>query len=98
MARRRRRNEACKNESPKMIGSELSIPISAATMAHIEICGNREAIVEGCRGVLEYDDTLIKLDTGKLIITFTGSELCLGTFQLQQTVIRGNIVSIDFSN
>ncbi len=98
MARKKRRNEACKNETPKIIGNELNIPLSAATMAHIEICSNREAIVEGCRGVLEYDDTLIKLDTGKLIITFKGSELCLGTFQLQQTVIRGNIVSIDFSN
>ena len=98
MAHRKRRNEECKNESPKMVSSELNIPISAATMAHIEICGNREAIVEGCRGVLEYNDTLIKLDTGKLIISFIGSELCIGTFQLGQTVIRGNILSIDFSN
>ncbi len=98
MARKKRLNRECRNESPKMINSELNIPISAATMAHVEIFGNREAIVEGCRGVLEYNDTLIKLDTGKLIVSFTGSELCIGTFQLQQTVIRGNILSIDFSN
>lgn len=95
---RRRRRKGDKNETAKKLTGEISIPVYSASMAHIELCGNCEAIVEGCRGVLEYNDKFIKLDTGRLTVAFSGSDLCLGTFQLEQTVIHGSIISIEFSN
>lgn len=81
------------------IEEELEFPRTAiASAVHIELCGNREAIVDGCKGVLEYDDTVIRLNTGKLVVRFTGSDLCINTYNMDTAIIQGNILSIDYSS
>lgn len=45
---------------------ELEIPQAALRgVSHMELSGNREAIVEGCKGVVEYDEGIIRLNLGK---------------------------------
>ena len=29
--------------------------------SHLELCSNRELLVDGCKGIVEYNDTLIRL-------------------------------------
>ena len=67
-------------------------------VSHMELSGNREAIVEGCKGVVEYDEGIIRLNLGKNIVRFTGTGLSIRTLTLEQAIITGNILSIDFSN
>jgi sporulation protein YqfC len=51
------------------ITRNLDLPQDAVSgYAHIELSGNREAIIEGCQGVVEYGDNLISLNTGKLTV------------------------------
>lgn len=77
---------------------ELEIPQAALRgVSHMELSGNREAIVEGCKGVVEYDEGVIRLNLGKHIVRFTGTELSIRTLTLEQAIITGNILSIDFS-
>lgn len=64
--------------------------------SHIELMSNTEAVVDGCRGVLEYDDTVVKLNTGKMIVTFTGRNLIIAAFDREQAVIKGYILSLSF--
>ena len=78
---------------------ELEIPQAALRgVSHMELSGNREAIVEGCKGVVEYDEGIIRLNLGKNIVRFTGTGLSIRTLTLEQAIITGNILSIDFSN
>lgn len=80
------------------ISDSLELPRTAlSSSAHIELAGNREAFVDGCKGVLAYDDSCIRLNTGKLVVCFSGSELSISTLQMEQAVISGNIAEISFT-
>lgn len=98
----RKRN--CKSEKRaerllESIGRNLDLPQEAlAGYAYIEISGNREVIVEGCRGVLEYSDTVVSLNTGKLIVKITGCELTVVSMQNTQAIIRGVIAGVEYCN
>ena len=49
---------------------------------HLEMNGNSEAIVEGCKSIVEYDENIIKISTKKMFIAFFGRNLtikCLTT-------------------
>lgn len=40
--------------------------------ARIEMTGNRRAVVESCRGILEYEEGVIRLNTGSGIVRLWG--------------------------
>ena len=69
---------------------------AVSTEAQIALSGNREALVDGCRGVLQYEDDVIRLSTGRRIVRFQGNELMIRTMQQDQLLITGTILSIDF--
>lgn len=98
------RKRSCKKESrgEKLLDSisrNLDLPQDAVSgYAHIEISGNREVIVEGCQGVLEYGDCAISLNTGKLTVRISGCELTIISMQNGQAVIKGIITGVDYCN
>ena len=81
------------------ISRSLDLPQDAVSgYAHIELNGNREAIIEGCQGVLEYGDRAIALNTGRLTVRICGYELTVVSMQNGQAIIKGVITCVDFSN
>ena len=81
------------------INSTLDLPDTALPgNSHIEISGNREVIVDGCKGVLQYDEDVIKLNAGRLVIKFSGSDLRIHSMQSEQALISGQIISIEFTS
>lgn len=99
MRKKRCRRETGAESISESIGRCFDLPQDALSgYAHIELFGNREAIVEGCRGVLEYTDATVALNTGKLTVRFCGSNLTITAMQDSSTVIRGIITAIDFTN
>ncbi|MCQ2475844.1 MAG: YabP/YqfC family sporulation protein [Clostridia bacterium] len=77
----------------------MDIPSDALSgFAHIELCGNREARVDGCRGVLEYCSCKISLNTGRLTVSFCGCDLCIASMQNGMAIIKGLISDISFEN
>lgn len=80
------------------INDTLDIPQCAIPgTAQIEMAGNREVIVDGCRGILQYEDSVIRISTGRLVIRFTGTDLVIRTIEQNQIQICGTILSVDFS-
>ena len=69
---------------------------AVTTDAQIELSGNREALVDGCRSVLQYEDDVIRLSTGRRVVRFQGSDLMIRTMQQNQLLISGTILSIEF--
>lgn len=79
------------------LSEELGIPKTIVSgFNHIELFGNREAIVNGCEGILEYGDEKIKINMGKNTIMFTGSDLCMKEYGASQAKISGVILTVDF--
>ena len=68
-----------------------------ATGSHMELNGNREAIVEGCGGVLEYDGGVVRVKTGRLVAKFSGRNLVIKCLTADSLVIQGYITAIEFT-
>ena len=80
------------------INDTLELPRDAMPgAAQIELSDDREALVDGCRGVLQYDSDVIRLSTGRLVLRFTGHDLMIRAMQQEQLLISGTILSVDFS-
>jgi sporulation protein YqfC len=88
---------AYKRTVQEKVSEELDLPLSSMPgMPNIELAGNRQAVVEGCKGVLEYNEDVIKLNLGKSVVRFVGSGLSMNSYRFEQAVISGNILSVEF--
>lgn len=57
---------------------------------------NREVIFEGCKGVVEYTDQSIKLNTGKFLVAFNGRSMHIKSMTETNIIIVGFITSIEY--
>lgn len=64
--------------------------------SHFEISANREALIDGCRELLEYSDTSIKINMGKFIAVFLGRGLSIKCLNENSLLIYGYITTIEF--
>jgi sporulation protein YqfC len=64
--------------------------------SRIEICGNREAVIEGCCGILEYGDGVVRIRTQERIVRFTGRGLVIRCMTEDALVVTGYILQIEF--
>ena len=58
---------------------------------------NREAIIEGCAGVLHYDDTAVSLNCENVILTLSGFSLQLNQLSNGLLNVSGRLQNISFS-
>ncbi len=65
---------------------------------YIEIVSNCCALVDGCKSVLEYDNSIIKLNLGKNAVCFRGNSLTIKSLAMEQAMVEGFIVSVEFCN
>ncbi len=89
MAQRKREKNQYKNK----ILSEMF-----ADEPKIEMLGNREIIIDGCKGVVEYGENLIKLSLGKSTLSVSGDNLVIKSFDSSIAVISGQIGEISFTS
>ena len=63
----------------------------------IELSGNREAVLEGSKGVLEYTPETVRVNTAGMIVTFCGRDLDLRCISPSALIIGGCITDIKFT-
>lgn len=63
---------------------------------HLEVINSSEAVLEGCRGVLEYGPQRIRLNCERRVICFLGDNLELRCLTASTAVVTGRILSIQF--
>ncbi|MBQ9679398.1 MAG: YabP/YqfC family sporulation protein [Ruminococcus sp.] len=63
----------------------------------IELSGNREILVEGSKGVLEYTAETVRVNTQGMILTICGRELNLRCISDSALMIDGFITSLSFT-
>jgi len=75
----------------------LDAPMAAISgVSHIEISGNSEAVIQGCTGILEYDENRIRLNLGKRSLLFRGDDLVMKTYTAEEVIIEGAFAAIEW--
>lgn len=82
---------------PSLLSRAFDLPEGVfSDFSQLSLSGNREAVVEGCAGVLEYDSTLIKLSLRKMMVQFTGRNLEIKCMTGESVIVQGFILGIEF--
>lgn len=61
-----------------------------------EFIGNREVVIEGSKGVIEYTENLIRINTSIGLVCFKGRNLNLKCITSSELIISGFILSVEF--
>ncbi len=70
--------------------------VNELCLPHIALFSNREASVEGCRGIIEYDSNTIRLNCRGITVKFSGDNLCINNMNDGLACVTGTIVSVEF--
>ncbi len=65
-------------------------------MPKLTMLGNGDLIVENYKGIVEYDEGIIRLNTTSGIIKVTGSNIYIKEITLESIMIFGDIQSLEF--
>lgn len=88
-----------KDELIKKFTEEMQIPESAVTDSFkIEFRGNSDVVIEGCKGIIDYEESGISLNLGKMLVRFGGADLEISSFFEEQAIIKGTVVIMEFSS
>lgn len=83
----------------RIIDELLEIPIELSTdNPKITIIGFEKVLIENHKGILEYQDYFIRLNTYIGIININGFNLSLEEMNTDDLIITGKIEGIDFEN
>ena len=94
---RKKERKTKKQTSPEKLAKILDVPQNMfESYSQIVLSGNREAILDGCQGVIEYEDDFIKLKIGKQMVKFTGQNLQIKCMTGENVNIDGVILSMEF--
>lgn len=63
----------------------------------IEFSGNREVVIEGSRGVLEYSTECVRVNAVGMVISLMGRGLNLRCISDSSLIVDGFITSVEFS-
>lgn len=62
----------------------------------LTVTGNREAVLEGCRKIKEYDDGRLTFSMGNINVCFCGNNLIIKNYGKDFAVISGEFSDISF--
>ena len=82
--------KASRNESLSLTGALLN------REAHVELQGTHEALLEGCKGIVEYREDLIRVNIRQGQLAVGGRNLELSCVSEDSMIVRGYINKIEF--
>lgn len=79
----------CKLKNSSVAG--LACPVC------FEIKSNRQAVIEGCQSIEQYDENMVKIKVQKMYVSFFGKDLNIKCLGFDALIIDGFITSIEFN-
>ncbi|HOJ48482.1 MAG TPA: YabP/YqfC family sporulation protein [Bacillota bacterium] len=64
--------------------------------AYIELRGNNDLLIEGCDGLLGYEEDLITLQVGKQVLNIKGKRLTMRYLSEKKIGISGYIKGVEY--
>lgn len=93
----KKKNKHKSAEKLQIIASKMQMPTGAMpNCTHFEMNSNREVSIEGCKSILQYDENIIRINTGKMVTSFLGRNLSIKCLTPDSLVVQGFITSIEF--
>lgn len=83
-----------KNKITEMLELPKEIVMNVPKLTMI---GNTDLVVENYKGVIEYDDGRVRLNTGAGIIKIAGDRLIIKEITSEDILVSGEISSIEFT-
>ena len=85
-------------EKTLRLGDSLDLPAQLLPgFCHVELWQNRQAVVDGVRGVLGYSENCVQLNLGSLVVTFRGAGLTIKSYQQEQLQLTGTIAEVHYT-
>ena len=85
-------------QTARQVGEALDLPAQLLPgFCHLELWQNRQAVVEGVKGVLSYSEREVQLNLGSLVVTLRGAGLEIQNYQGEQLSMAGTIAEIHFT-
>lgn len=85
-----------KEKRAQRVADMLDLPLDVITdVPHLEIIGKSEVCVENMRGILDYNENCIKINTTIGIIKIDGDELLIEAISDESVSIRGSVIRIE---
>jgi sporulation protein YqfC len=79
------------------ISDALELPKDTfLNLPRIILTGNREVYIENYKGIIEYTDTLMRLNTGARLLKITGSGLGIVSIGADDIIVGGEISTVEF--
>jgi len=93
----KKRRKNIKNNLCKL-AKKTDIPLNIIKdQTHYEFNSNKEIIIEGCRGILQYEENIVRLNMKNMITIFCGRKLSIKCLTEDSLIITGFITSVEFS-
>lgn len=97
MKKKSKTNTAKKESKKELLVESLKLPKDMMMGSFmLSMIGNREVFIENYRGILEYTDTCILLQTKNGQVRFEGSGLMISYYTNEDMKINGCIASVIF--
>ena len=64
--------------------------------SHIELFSNKKILVEGCYGIIEYNENFVRINLSKGEVQIFGSKLDIFNMVSDTITVKGNIDNIEF--
>ncbi|GHU82386.1 hypothetical protein AGMMS50284_4170 [Clostridia bacterium] len=93
MAKQNKNNAENKESSRK---PSFFSPNIMPMLPFLEMKSNREVTIDGCKGILEYDKEIIRINTGSMVVSFKGRSLNIKCLTASSMIIEGFITSVEF--
>ena len=62
----------------------------------IHLNGNLSAVLDGAKGILEYNGCCVRVGMGKFSVRISGNDLTIKTLSSSKMMVCGMIASLDF--
>lgn len=65
-------------------------------LSQITLKGNREVIIDGCYGIIEYSDCFLSVNIGGGTLNLIGLDFSVSDYKETNIIVKGIIKSIEF--
>ena len=97
---RRRKKEDKKEPKPKIkekVADALELPKEVIlNIPKFTMLGTGNLVIENYKGVIEYDDNRVRINTGSGMVKITGERLFIREITSEDIMVEGEIKSVEF--
>ena len=65
-------------------------------LPRITMLGNKQVLVENHKGIIEYNETIVRINLSQGELVICGSDLMLGNLQVEQILVEGTVAEIKY--